>query len=48
MNLLSACMYMHHMCAWHLGKSEEVAKSSGTGSHGWLRDTCWEPNSSPL
>lgn len=31
MNVFSACMYMEHMCAWCLQKSENDARASGTG-----------------
>ena len=30
-NVLFACMPMHHLFNWYLGKAEEGTRSSGTG-----------------
>ena len=30
LRVLPACMYVHHMHAWYLQRSEEVLKSPGT------------------
>lgn len=47
---LSACTYVHHMCAWRPQIAEVGAGSLGTGITGSCELPCvyWEPNLGPL
>jgi hypothetical protein len=50
LSVLPACMYVHHVCAWCLQKSEGDVGFSGVEVVDDLEPTsgCWKLNSAPL
>ena len=45
LSVLPACVYVYHVSAWYLQKSEEGIKSPGTGVTDSCKPCgCWEPN----
>lgn len=49
LSILSACLYMHHVCAWCPVRSEGGVGSPQTGvTDGWPPCGCWELSTDPL
>lgn len=50
MNVLPACISLHHVCGWYLWRPEESVRSSGKGVTEGYESLCgcWELNPDPL